>query len=281
MVDTRRVLIQLVLSHDRLISRIDELENMITGVRQAQLELMDMLREADELREDDAPYGPLTFEDLEARDGAPTVGGFMRGIRDEIKVTGGGPESLARFNNPRYEIPGAPPVGTKLKDRFGNIHQRSIDGTFVVIELEDDPEPFVGLGEIHLWLSLLNDFGPLDVVPLTEEDMEIERLYGPFGQRWGNPDEPCPYIYPVNPNWVCSLGVGHIGQHKTREGVFMSSWEPGDPEGPPTAAEVTKEDLETLCTCGRPAQHRPTCPRYKRMESGIVTPQGELGDRCA
>jgi hypothetical protein len=111
-----------------------------------------------------------------------------------------------------------------------------------------------GIGEKWSWSSLLAELGPLVILPDDQDQADLQ-LYGPVGQRWGDPTAPCPV-------GSCKLGMFHTGPHTTDP--------PSHPYQEISAimnpdADVTKQDLETRCTCRRPAQHLPSCPRYARM----------------
>lgn len=113
----------------------------------------------------------------------------------------------------------------------------------------------------------------------AEEARDIE-LYGPEGARWGDKSKPCPYVGTVGP---CALRLNHAGPHLDGNGdemaiaihvheeirddaiglvgqMFTIEYT-AEHAGDPYATRVQPADA---CTCGNPAAHDPTCPRYAR-----------------
>lgn len=161
-------------------------------------------------------------------------------------VSAGGAEVEVVPEPVRYELPGEPPVGTKLIDGSGITWRRRVDGQWALIAI-GGPDAMAYIGEpcTWRWVELLADFGPLTVVPPTEQERRETILYGPPNARWGNPDIPCTYT-------GCTLGTGHIGPHQAD----------GRPIPPPDT-DPTPIHSDTLCTCRRPDRHREGCPRHE------------------
>lgn len=168
----------------------------------------------------------------------------------------------------RFEIPRPPIVGTQLRDRYGYGWIVGLDqdvdterwGGEVPREivrapqLDDDPDPIrePAPGAFYAWGALaIEERGHFDVVP---QDPEDARLYGPIGERWGDPTQPCPYT-------GCALKLGHIGPHV----------DAGDQDISPTDSEPVKGHNPVICTCGHPDNHRPGCPRFV-MARGAIDP---------
>jgi hypothetical protein len=163
---------------------------------------------------------------------------------------GGFPSSGARWDDVVYAWPAPPPTGTTLADPLG-FHWRSAGeawkatpGPNGMIRTDRD-----GLPETWTWPELLQQSGVLRVVPRTPEQRAEDRLYGPVGARWGNPDQPCPYT-------TCDLGVGHIGPHVDDHGVDIPV-----PTGDVSLSTVA-EAMKVICTCGHPSAHTRDCPRH-------------------
>lgn len=178
-----------------------------------------------------------------------------------------------------YELPGAPPTGSRIRTRYGHVFRRGLP----------TGEPGFGQwgewhevdgGAVRAWGTLLLD-GPLTLLD-DDEAPHIAALYGPKSGRWGDPEIPCPWRH-LNAHYaathglpegaqlgdICALGIGHTGPHRDARGWPLGMTQGVDsrtiqPQGSSPAA-VTREDLETLCMCGHPAQHRPGCPRWDRM----------------
>jgi hypothetical protein len=149
-----------------------------------------------------------------------------------------------------YAWPAPPPAGTTLADPLG-FHWRSAGeawkatpGPNGMIRTDRD-----GLPEIWTWPELLQQVGVLRVGPRSPEQRAEDRLYGPVGARWGNPDQPCPYT-------ACVIGVGHIGPHVDADGVDVPV-----PTGDVVLSTVA-EAMQIICTCGHPSAHTPGCPRH-------------------
>jgi len=193
----------------------------------------------------------------------------------------------------------APPAGRRVRDKDGDIWIVNRRGwsdpddptgfvypTVSIVQLKgmDLIQPDVNTDGHLLWTDFLFRNGPAELVPLTDQEARDESLYGPYGARWGNPDVPCPYTLtvPSAGTWVtvqgaeivasgatqstyrhqCALGVGHAGPHRDRHDQVLGMTEPS---GLSTTGRATELDLHTPCTCGRPDQHQPGCPRHARV----------------
>lgn len=193
--------------------------------------------------------------------------GFTRGRRRVRWVTQELPVLQLPTDPDRYAMPGAPPAGRKVRDQAGQIwkitgqtSQASPFGPWwptVVLAGRDELGPVAPLS--RWWPDLLT-LGPVVLVPLTPDEVDDERLYGPIGARWGDPSQPCHF-----PD--CRLGVGHIGAHLDDDdqplGRFtdpivldgVTVWpQPSDQDDGPNL---------TPCTCDeRGTGHAPSCPRW-------------------
>lgn len=166
-------------------------------------------------------------------------------------------------------FPDPPATGRRVIGAHGYTYQRVIpDGTFNPILMpwgawmRLDDEDGLPLPGVYTWPEILAA-GPLALLPLTEKEMRDAELYGPPGARWGNPDERCPFW-----GFICTLGVGHTGPHIGPDGAPLGETEP-DGKPPVNAGITPAQASETPCTCGRPAQHRPGCPRHKRWTGAV------------
>lgn len=168
-----------------------------------------------------------------------------------------------------YRLPGAPPVGRHVLTNNGRIFVR-VDPHPDETYLHGDIGPWGLFQEVietpnqidqdldrRPWGSLLAYDGPLTLLPAAPEDRAIAVLYGPAGARWGDPDTPCPYR-------GCVYGTFHTGAHIDDTGALLGQTTL-DPGAKTVTAAVTRQDLETPCTCGTPHQHQPGCPRYQRI----------------
>lgn len=198
-----------------------------------------------------------------------------------------------------YAIPGAPPTGRKVLGRNGIVYQRRDAGPTesesyapeVLMYGLWEPVGCTHMGEDgcdhkralydrwHFWYALLASNGPVELLPPDYRSLEEIRLYGPLGQEWGDPNIPCPWRFlnakhaeerglppGVKLGDICVLGIGHVGPHIDKMGDTLG-------EVPRTVgiyesaggASVTREDLDTPCTCKHPERHRPGCARFDRM----------------
>lgn len=162
-----------------------------------------------------------------------------------------------------YSYPGAPPIGRRVRS--------IVNGqVFVRVQTTEDEPMFLdesnnGTGPWP-WDTLIQ-YGPLELLPLTDQEIEDERIYGPIGARWGFPDRPCPYrdhsrIDPKTSAVVsCALGRGHIGPHldKNKNPLGLDREFNPDQASDPSAV---------WCTCGQPGLHLEHCPRYTRLTGG-------------
>lgn len=175
-----------------------------------------------------------------------------------------------------YSLPGAPPSEHRVRDAKGRIFARERNlpddgysygpwGSWVQIgdgenlfpaELFHD-EPFQLR---YAWGPLLH-FGPLTLIPFTEQEKAVAAVYGPPGARWGSPGTPCPYE-------GCALSVGHIGAHRGPDGSPLGVTMPDGSLVPFQGRISPHEAAEFPCTCGHPGQHRPGCTRYSRLTGG-------------
>lgn len=159
-----------------------------------------------------------------------------------------------------YAIPGAPPTDRKVTNEV-RTWQRHKDGLWFDL---DDPG-----ARGWEWVELLQDHGPVRLVPLTVQEHADAVLYGPPGARWGDPDTPCPYYTTVDnltggqPQGVCALGVGHISVHRDSTGQALGQTTAPPDDAPTAAVGVTPHEASRRpCTCGDPARHRQGCARY-------------------
>jgi hypothetical protein len=169
-----------------------------------------------------------------------------------------------------YRLPGAPPTGRTVKQHgveddseyAARRWTRQADGLW-----SDSGRTFNF--ERFAWGYILDAYGPLELVPLTDEETASEALYGPVSARWGNPDQPCPYIDTRPAVAVsCVLGVGHVGPHRDLLGGALGETTL-DPDQPSAATGISPHDASAEpCTCHRPDRHRPGCPRYIRTTGG-------------
>jgi len=155
-----------------------------------------------------------------------------------------------------YAIPNPPPIEYRVVDKNGNrwTHMVEAHGRFHNI---DGAGTIVHYAE---WPDLLAMYGPVTIDEWTDEEKAGFALYGPPGERWGNPALPCSH-------YACSLGWGHTGLHVND--VTGQPIEPAPADGTTVDAGITPhESSQQPCTCGHPDRHRPDCPRYIRT-SGI------------
>lgn len=161
------------------------------------------------------------------------------------------------------ELPGPPPTGRRVtngKSTWERHASDDRDGAWVCV---DGPDPY---GHPMSWLGLIGTYRRLTLVPLTEEELSDEELYGPVTARWGDPGTPCPYS-------GCSLGHGHAGPHKDAALEILDLLD-ADPWGTKTTAahvptpsglrDAVGRELsdDVACTCDHPERHRPGCARY-------------------
>jgi hypothetical protein len=182
-----------------------------------------------------------------------------------------------------YAIPGPPPIERTMTDSYGGTWQRIHDGRFIMVmaDAEKGADP-ANVGAELTWPHLIATYGPITLLPLTEQEEKEAALYGPPGQRWGDPYKPCPYVQPgeahnqgtgdewYGPAIPCRLGVGHTGPHRDLEGNPLGMTEA---DGTSVDAGITlAESVQTACNCGHPEQHRPGCPRYAKTSGGTTLP---------
>jgi hypothetical protein len=166
-----------------------------------------------------------------------------------------------------YDIPGPPPTGRHLESLpTGIVFFRNHGGDFVVIH-----DPVVERNKLDgrefSWSEIVDAWGPLRLIPLTEYEKKQAEIYGPPSARWGNPDETCSYLDQHN-RIPCALGVGHIGLHRDLSGAALAfqrfyidtaSAEPKDlPRLTPGMAHARAR--RPICNCGRLANHAQDCP---------------------
>lgn len=179
----------------------------------------------------------------------------------------------------RFQLPGAPPAGSTVRDRNGELwtrqHNDPTDG-YAYGQWGSWIRPYPSderTGLTYPWSSLLAARGPLVAQEPTEAERASETLYGPITARWGQPEEPCPYRERLFPHsgaghWVaCTLGHGHTGPHRDLTGDPLV----GNADQPIEIAantSPTEDDANLVCTCKRPDRHRPDCPRYTRTSGG-------------
>lgn len=159
-----------------------------------------------------------------------------------------------------YALPGAPPTGRRVKssttgETFLRVPTERnenweawFSGAWIALGKPEGPAKLSGAIR-YSWPVLLAMKGPLILDPLTATELTEEHLYGPVGQRWGDPNICCPYKR-------CSYGVGHVGVHRDEHGAALGLEHRIDEEihaGP------------DFCTCGTPARHQPGCPRRDRI----------------
>lgn len=167
---------------------------------------------------------------------------------------------------PVYEIPAPPLVGSLLTDRELRGWRVTLDNGYTgsgqvprIVERWERIDPadrstaadlLAELPDTMPWWQAVVELGPLHPV---EQDPDDARLYGPIGQRWGDPDRPCWFGFGVDGARPCMLGENHTGPHRDQAGAEL-----------PPLARLTVNELGadlTPCTCGHPEQHRPECPR--------------------
>lgn len=181
----------------------------------------------------------------------------------------------------RYELPGQPVTGRHLLDCEGATWVKRDHDEYQHVRTYDpaiDQDVPIDDGDVLTWGRLLSRYAPLELLDLTPAELESEKIYGPIGARWGNPDEPCPYIAPSMPyhpdlsdaDYRCSLGRGHVGVHTNAKGAQLGVTQLDqrfDAAGREihSVSVVTEEDRNTPCTCHRPDAHQPGCPRYERI----------------
>lgn len=163
-----------------------------------------------------------------------------------------------------FQLPAAPPTGSRVRSsRTGDVFRRL--PASAVPELLTDPEAerillqwglweCAATGVGWAWPQLLSQFGPVALLP-NDEDQEEARLYGPIGQRWGDPTKPCPH-------GSCRYGMFHIGPHEEADPMIQDARVLDLP--PVRFSGITRDDPDP-CNCGRPAAHLPGCPRRARM----------------
>jgi len=218
--------------------------------------------------------------------------------------------ALAATRDPDvYELPGAPPTGRIVRPELGSTDAhgnpfvnaaigfvRERDGKFYCCSLLKTEYGQHAYGDdAWTWAELLGEYNRLHLLPLTDEEQEQARLYGPPGERWGDLSQPCPYVQdigdaaPATTPWgACFLRFGHIGPHVDGQGRPMGQTV-ADEDSPsssayhlrgsgPAGPDVTLADGRTVptvhpddaCTCLNPGQHQPGCPRHRRMSGGTV-----------
>lgn len=175
-----------------------------------------------------------------------------------------------------YTIPLPPPVGRRV--RTAEVRDTKT-GELKLPELLWTVQPDGTLtdqyGAFGTWVWVLETFGVAELVELTDDEHASAELYGPVGMRWADPDGPmCPYAEyvgshdPETPDLRdCALRVGHGGPHRDTHGQVLGL--NSIVEGP---LNVTPQvAAQTPCTCGRPDQHQPGCPRHHRMSHTPTT----------
>lgn len=144
-----------------------------------------------------------------------------------------------------------PPAGIFLESPDGCLFEVVLVGDTTNVVLRelgpglDTADSSLIVDETYSWPYIFASYRRLVVVP---EDPEQAALYGPIGQRWGNPKIPCGY-----PD--CVLGTGHIGKHKLPNGIFVEI---------PDAKPGIMSTADLQCTCGHPRDHGIECPRNPR-----------------
>lgn len=166
-----------------------------------------------------------------------------------------------------YSIPFPPPIEYRVVDTNGRrwVHSRTAHGIFDRIVTATALETLAGADEgIPLkleWAPLLASYGPVYIDAWSDEDLASFKLYGPPGERWGNPDVECSHF-------ACSLGWGHTGLHHDVNGNPIEAMAA---DGSEVDAGISpQEAAKTPCTCGHPDRHRQGCPRYARV-SGVAS----------
>jgi hypothetical protein len=162
------------------------------------------------------------------------------------------PNTRAADLTVRYEMPAPPVCERHVRDRYGSTWYRRTDGSFLLADKDDADPAFFGVGYADQWPWLLDRRGPLELVPLTLDELAMAELYGPPGARWGDPSTPCGYP-------ECSGGIHHAGGHFDEHGNPLGQTVA---DGSTTNANVTREDMERICTCLTPSAHTADCPRY-------------------
>lgn len=193
---------------------------------------------------------------------------LWRKARHEFVKTKG--NALLREVFATFQIPAAPPTGRSVKSsRTGDVFRRL--PASAVPEFESCPDTtriFLqwGMwerehdGGCWSWPTLLGDFGPVALLP-NDEDPEEARLYGPVGQRWGDPTKPCPH-------GSCRLGMFHIGPHESADPEVVDARLFDLPMR--RFSGNVRVDPEA-CSCRHPSAHLPTCARYERISGGQET----------
>lgn len=163
-----------------------------------------------------------------------------------------------------YVMPGRPVTGRRVEDKYAGIWRCDADGDLTFVGGPIGPGGRL-LGCTSSWGELLMERGPLTLLDETEAEQQQAQLYGPADARWGDPDQPCPYVAHqwAGRQWTtsehapisigCTLGFGHAGPHRDVDGVALGE----DAHGHAADTERAPD-----CTCGHPAKHEPGCPRY-------------------
>jgi hypothetical protein len=182
---------------------------------------------------------------------------WLRDLRDKV-LRDAISQALPAEVLPTFTLPGAPPTGRCV--------QRVKDEEVWIREIPPvDEADYYGpwgawrhiiSGSLSHWCEVLAR-GPVTLLPYTAREEALTALYGPPEGRWGDPDTPCPYQ-------GCALGTGHSSWHLDEDGRPLGVTV-GERHHTGFTASVTREDLETMCTCGHPARHEPGCARYSRV----------------
>lgn len=165
-------------------------------------------------------------------------------------------EDIRPAPRPTYGIDEPPPIESELTDRNGSVwrvgRQPSNAPYVELVRVGYQADPFHYVGMVLSWAEALTSCGRLT---LNDQDPTDEELYGPWGGRWGVPGEPCPIPQ-------CRYGRNHTGPHRDHAGQALAVAH-DEPLGPTSV--TPHEAAEVICTCGSPAAHKVTCPRYLRM----------------
>ncbi len=159
-----------------------------------------------------------------------------------VTITQPLPESPVDECDVQYALPGSPPTGRTVTNGVYKWKQHSPGAWSRSAPDESDDDP-----ETMPWHTLLLIYGPVHLVPYTEQEEHENALYGPPDGRWGDPRQNCP-----TPG--CRHGLHHAFPHIDNQNQIITT-------NPIPAAADLRPDLQLICNCGSPHAHGPECPR--------------------